>query len=798
MSGTQGNLTPFIIQTPVSFMPIPGSPNAPIFTGERVQTFLDVIRCYADAAGLTEDDKVNQIYYYSSNKVQDTIRNSAVFNIDKKNKTWEAASKKLLSLYGSSDQAPTVTLASLQAFCQKQSSKPAFASKQAIEKYVHSFETYSSTLVKARTISQSEANYYFILGLPDMLKHWLETQIPADKMTKVNAPTQEEVLTLLNRRFDPLSLFYMLWREEDEEGDAEETPLATNGVPQSALDSLTEQMRQLQLNQTSILNALSSMGTLAPQQSDCTYNRTKTCFICRVQDPPHPLHPTKCPESASLVREGLIKFDAQRGRFVMMNRSDLPWTPYSGYQGGIAAYIHKLHNLRSATQASQSGFMRDPPPHQQASVNHYGLFCDGSPVFSEEGFNFNGEQFSSNPVLRGGKDTGVRFDPLARPDTKTGDSKAKKKSTSDHLPKPSTRPDITNPLKTDTIIDIPAPPLPINRKDGWKDSVPSAGSKPKPDITMKDDNRGQSKYHFTLDLQEKSDLTTIYNAVMNQPITVPIYQLIGNSPALQKLISDGTRMRREYVTKQAEYSFSNPVSSSEFDKTNVTEVMMMMVDAEGVTCCYQAADLNAGDVESVYEFLGRCANALLKSPEASKLFAMVTGILELTINGVTLSVMIDTGSELSVGSQDLPDKTNCAVDFGGRNWSLKGIHRQPEPLQGVMVEAMMKIGGQDFPHHIFISHQNMDKQDIILGQPFLVWYGTHLQYHRSGHVKLYLWEDPENQKQPSISISITNPKDPHIKVLVNAAHYFVSNPSASAFRASVEEVEDEENEVAFQ
>ncbi|ESK85083.1 Gag, partial [Moniliophthora roreri MCA 2997] len=549
-----------------------------------------------------------------------------------------------------------------------------------------------------------------------MLKHWLKTQIPADKMMKANTPIQEEVLTLLNWRFDPLSLFYMPWREEDEEGDgqvclsdegnrqtrkgkpvAEETPLTTNGVPQSALDSLTKQMRQLQLNQTSILNTLSSMGTSAPQQSNHTYNRTKTCFICGVQNPPHPLHSTKCLE----------------GQFVMMNGSDLPWTPYSGYQEGIAAYICELHNSRSTTQASQSGFMWDSPPHQQASVNHYGLFCDGSPVFSEEGFNFNGEQFSSNPVLCGRKDTRVCFDPLARPDMKPEDSKAKK-SMSDCLPKPSTRPDITSPPKPDITINIPALPLPINRKDGWKDSVPSASSKPKPDITMKDDNKEQLKYHFTSDLQKKSDPTTVYNAVMNQPIMVPIYQLIRNSPALQKLIADGTHMRREYVTKQAEYSLSNSISSSKFDKMNVTEVMMMMVDAKGITCHYRAVDLNVGDVESVYEFLGRCTNALLKSPKVSKLFAMVTGILELMINGVMLLAMINTGSELSVGSQDLPDKTNCTVDFGSCNWSLKGIHRQPEPLQGVMVEAMMKIGGQDFPHHIFISHQNMDKQDIIL------------------------------------------------------------------------------------
>uniref|UniRef100_A0A0W0G612 Uncharacterized protein n=1 Tax=Moniliophthora roreri TaxID=221103 RepID=A0A0W0G612_MONRR len=203
--------------TSLAFMLVPGSPNAPLFSGDRVWTFLDVIRWYADATGLSENDKVDQIYYYLSDRVQDTIRNSPAFDIDLKDKKWDVASKKLLALYGSSDPTPTVMLASLQSFCQKQNSKLAFISKATIEKYVRTFEIYSSALVKNNTITTTDSDYYFVMGLPESLKQWLETQIPYNKKTKDKPPSQEDILGHLYRQFNPNSLFYAPWRQPDAE-----------------------------------------------------------------------------------------------------------------------------------------------------------------------------------------------------------------------------------------------------------------------------------------------------------------------------------------------------------------------------------------------------------------------------------------------------------------------------------------------------------------------------------------------------------------------------------------------------
>ncbi|ESK81439.1 hypothetical protein Moror_11252 [Moniliophthora roreri MCA 2997] len=148
-------------------MPISSSSNALLFDGNRVHTFLDVIRYYGDATGLIKNKKVDQIYYYSSKTVQDTIQCIPELDVDEGDKKWEVAMKKMVSLYantnGYTSQLPVIL----------------------------KFETYSAVLVKKKIITTAESNYYFIAGLPEDTKCWLEMQIPADRKV------QDKVMTYL-------------------------------------------------------------------------------------------------------------------------------------------------------------------------------------------------------------------------------------------------------------------------------------------------------------------------------------------------------------------------------------------------------------------------------------------------------------------------------------------------------------------------------------------------------------------------------------------------------------------------
>ncbi|KAL0563602.1 hypothetical protein V5O48_018463 [Marasmius crinis-equi] len=71
--------------------PTPGSPNAPLFSSTQCRMLLDVVKRMVDNSGMSENEKVNQIYWFSDDNVQDTIRNIPEFDIDLEDKTWAEA-----------------------------------------------------------------------------------------------------------------------------------------------------------------------------------------------------------------------------------------------------------------------------------------------------------------------------------------------------------------------------------------------------------------------------------------------------------------------------------------------------------------------------------------------------------------------------------------------------------------------------------------------------------------------------------------------------------------------------------
>ncbi|KAJ7726788.1 hypothetical protein B0H16DRAFT_1331979 [Mycena metata] len=95
----------------------------------------------------------------------------------------------------------------------------------------------------------------------------------------------------------------------------------------------------------------------------------------------------------------------------------------------------------------------------------------------------------------------------------------------------------------------------------------------------------------------------------------------------------------------------------------------------------------------------------------------------------------------------------------------------------------MRIGGREFSHHLFVSHQELGPHDLILGQLFLQWFAARIEYERAGAVTLYLWRDGDRKVPPTIGVTITDPSDPRNTTTISRGH-----------SAYVEEVSDEEAE----
>ncbi|KAJ7244539.1 hypothetical protein C8J57DRAFT_1525011 [Mycena rebaudengoi] len=763
-------------------MPIPRTPQAPHFNGKYVTDFLTLITQHGVNAGISnKDELVPYIVQYSSDQVKDLIRYLPQFDPDETGKTWVKAKEELTLLYGHAEETPDYSEQVLRDYCQEQSAKSPFSNKLEVETYYRGFALIAGPLIKKSQITEVQRNFYFIAGLPKRMKEWFQNQAPSTKRTRSDPPTISESVAILQKRFDKESLTYEPWSETtelkdskdnfDPEGNRKEatsqspttssTSNRTSNIAGSdkAIEELTRQLESLHLNIAS-LKSLQNMHQSTQNQSASgsnpnsgSNNAQKRCFMCgKVGE--QPLHPSRCPETRFLLDSGSIKYDTGRDRYVMHDGTDLPRTP-NGFLGGVADYIRALQ--RDQAQ-----------PPQAARTNAIGLSYGQTSVLDNDYFAVSSLDVRARfaePVTRTGKDSSPRFDPI-------GNKGKDRVASNPGAPSKSTQNTNNSPPVVPPNSSIPPPTNPINRQEGWKDSRPS--NKPKgDDVLMRDAKKPDGdKYRLTSNIQERTDATLILEHLMNMDVTLPLFQLVGSSPSLQKLLSEATRAKREYGAKQAEF-FRHGEESDVDAFIGHTQVM-----ETGARRVY------AQNTSELPEFLVKYGNAIAKVPEG-RYFAMTTGSLTLSIHGIELTAMIDCGSELNLAGSSIPSRCGLAVDFEGMKWALKGIHGGPEQLRGCATDVPMKIGRHEFPHHLFISHQELEPHNIILGQPFLQWFAARLDYERSGTVSLYLWKEGNRKVHPTIVVTITDPLDPRNTSTMTRGH---SHPMAY-----VEDVTDEED-----
>jgi hypothetical protein len=91
-------------------------------------------------------------------------------------------------------------------------------------------------------------------------------------------------------------------------------------------------------------------------------------------------------------------------------------------------------------------------------------------------------------------------------------------------------------------VNIAPPTNPINRLDGWKNSCPSNNRKNDNNVVMGDVKRPTGdKFHITSDIQERTDQKALVERIFQTQITLPLIDILGTSPSLQKIITDSTR-----------------------------------------------------------------------------------------------------------------------------------------------------------------------------------------------------------------------------------------------------------------
>ncbi|KAI0026608.1 hypothetical protein K488DRAFT_65748 [Vararia minispora EC-137] len=614
-----------------------------------------------------------------------------------------------------------------------------------------------------------------------------------------------------------------------------------------SVDLLTDKLRDLTINQLqALLQAVNTTtpdnrSRASASSTPSTSGPSRRCFMCGKENA-HPLHPAKCPDTISLAKAGIVKIDRERNDRVMLaDGTNLPRAP-TQYES-LSKYLWDLASVGSITALVPKSvrFERDSPPHQPSApvttVSAASVFNEfGQPMFGDSGrpgldhgvhatFMDNGySRFTdeemrayAHPVTRSGRTTDPRDDSASYPSDRRRPGKGKGRATSDDIPTaapkqpsgptPSSTAEVPShpPVHNNAPPQQPAPPEPTVQHTPLRPAPVPADSVPRPheanlrpparkharpspadqDVDMRDgtsDRRGP-QYRFTSAIQERAVLEAIEEKLWSQPMTLTVGDIVGISPALQKRLTEATRVKREYSSANTNsttlHAYSaEPLSSPEGDSApdGFVEIAGVYVpDDPDELAAFSHLVLNANSVQ--LDSIPKC-------------FAMGCGFVSVEINGTRINALIDCGSELNLMPDHILQKADLALAHEGSLWSLRGVSGHSSRLAGCAKDAEIVIGGFSFPHHFLMPEPPRPTQqgfDIILGQPFLFFYAAQVTFERTGYMKLDLWLHADHHYLPTVTLMIAKPTNGRNTDNIAKSALVHSARVASAF---VEEIAD--------
>ncbi|KAJ6546026.1 hypothetical protein DFH09DRAFT_1321269 [Mycena vulgaris] len=226
-------------------MPVPRTSNAPYFDGKGVRAFLNLILLHGANAGITDADAlVDFIVRYSSDRVRAIIQYHEELDPDEPNRTWAKAHEQMLLFFGCSDEDRRCTEQELLDFCREQSAKPPFGTKLEIEQYLHGFQYIAGPLMKAREITTAKRDFYFVSGIPSVIKEWFIARVPEHQRTRSNPVPLADSLQILYNYFDPNALFPDLWEHLQKSSERINSPAPHASYSSSSISTQSNSLPQ--------------------------------------------------------------------------------------------------------------------------------------------------------------------------------------------------------------------------------------------------------------------------------------------------------------------------------------------------------------------------------------------------------------------------------------------------------------------------------------------------------------------------------------------------------------------------
>ncbi|KAF9003814.1 hypothetical protein BDZ89DRAFT_1049731 [Hymenopellis radicata] len=560
------NTTVPVVSTPnQSKMPVAGSHYAPKFEGSYARDYLQQILDHGAQSGLGPDDVVDYIVHYCDPAYREQIRFHWEFDIDNPNRSWSDAAAEFIAVYGYKDEPPKMSIEELHVHLQQFASEPSFGTKKDVTSYYNAYHHLADPLRKDKTITDTQHNHYFILGIPSDLKPWFESKTPAAKQTRDSPLTIKESMNILLAHFDEKRSTFEPWRvarststpavnfnsssltrgaadsHARTEPQAKHTPSISSNP---SVDQLAELLGQMSINNARrVLNSVMGLnGGSSPY-----------CRVCdrRGIDLDHVPGYGTCPEMLMLAREGLVVKNAATNRYTVPDGRNIPSPP---------------RDFRVVASASPASIVLE------TLGQSYNL---DTPAFSLNTLDY----CDALSALHSQKDTN-RHDPLKRPDvpapriirpppTSTPAPKPQQPSaaappaSTATPPPPTSQPSPSSfapPNRPAPAVNSQPPPNPINNRDGWKRSQSSKGK----DVDMKDATRDKSSYtpsfHFTSDAQEEINVDELFARLSDQArVTLTMRELMGVAPKFEEKMQKFTRRRKQPIgANTAEYFMDDP------------------------------------------------------------------------------------------------------------------------------------------------------------------------------------------------------------------------------------------------
>ncbi|KAH9840966.1 uncharacterized protein C8Q71DRAFT_701249 [Rhodofomes roseus] len=752
-------------------MPPPTSKYSPRFDGKRLRSFLNVFENLANAAMLSDGEKCRMVLEYCTEDVSAMLSCMTQFA----GSDWAKAKERMVFCFGEGTVKDQGSADKLRAFSKKYRKKHMIRNLDGYYKYLHGFLKCAGNQIELGGITEAEHDYLFFRGLNSRVRLAI---VPKLEKVMGKTPTHKEPAPFEQCANEVRKYFTdndyhkdALDSSSDESEDGDSSDDETDSDADSS-DSDSDDDRKKKRKKKVSKKADKKKGKkkgkrtkdkddvdelaerldklLAARRAKATVNSTsqatanaaqlgqspRCCYMCDKEegkDLDHRIGIIR--KNTSNFSNGTIMYSPQ-GRLTFADGSDLP--NGRGIPGGISTLIQqRIDQLK--------GKARDTPPH--LSCSSIEVLHDDEPVLSGDVYALSSEDVYSFPVTRSqgkaqdqpvaapSQPRKVRFDYKHSSADEPEGGSTRKSSPPTQVRQPAEPTRFTKD-KSKAAEDAKADPPKVNTEQGWRDREAQKKQQRK---TYPNEHVGQTRsdkthVRFTSDIQDMVSADQVMEKALNTMLTIPLKTLIAMSPEMQKRFATMTKTRREVNATIVEEV------SEEEDTDDGTRTANDNVGSVG------AASVTIRDEEHLAQVIDSYAAALAIGRR--RFVAMACGLVQGKFGTEPVTYLIDSGSELNLIAQRVYEQAGVELDGDGSRWTLRGIHGAPVSLVGCCRDAPVEVNGVRFDHHFFVHPQELGRHDAILGQPWLQWFSSRLEYARGGGQDLVVFPDGDIDNVP--------------------------------------------------